>query len=151
MPWACRWKSAIETYLDGLLLQIDEAILKHRYTMQNKKSILLAIVAIFLTAIAVWYSQPPIKPIQANWDDVLAEAKTGGYRIITTEALADRYHKSRSALLLIDTRQEWEYRTGHIEGALNFPMEPTRWSRWLKADELKELLGPDKDRTIVFY
>jgi predicted sulfurtransferase len=119
--------------------------------MQNKKSILLAIVAIFITVIAVWYSQRPIKPIQAKWDDVLAEAKTGGYHIITTEELADRYHKSRSALLLIDTRQEWEYRTGHIEGALNFPMEPTWWSRWLKADELKEFIGPDKDRTIVFY
>jgi len=119
--------------------------------MQNKKSIFLATVAIFLTAIAVWYSQRPIKPIQANWDDVLAEAKSGGYRIITTEDLADRYHKSPSALLLIDTRQEWEYRTGHIEGALNFPMEPTWWSRWRKADELKEFLGPDKDRIIVFY
>jgi predicted sulfurtransferase len=119
--------------------------------MQNKKSIFLAAVTIFLTAIAVWYSQRPIRPIEATWDDVLAEAKSGGYRTITTEDLADRYHKSPSAFLLIDTRQEWEYRTGHIEGALNFPMEPTWWSRWRKADELKEFLGPDKDRIIVFY
>ena len=119
--------------------------------MQNKKSIFLTAVAIFLTAIAGWYSQRPIKPVEVTWEDVLAEAEAGGYRIITTEDLADRYHKSPSALLLIDTRQEWEYRTGHIEGALNFPMEPTWWSRWLKADELKEFIGPDKDRTIVFY
>ena len=36
--------------------------------------------------------------------------------------------------MLIDTRQDWEYRTGHIQGAINFPMEPTWWSRWRKAD-----------------
>jgi hypothetical protein len=119
--------------------------------MQNIKSILLAVVAIALTASAVWYSQRPIKPIQADWDDVLAEAEAGGYRVITTEELAERYHKNPSALLLIDTRQEWEYRTGHIEGALNFPMEPTWWSRWRKADGLKEFLGPDKDRIVAFY
>jgi 3-mercaptopyruvate sulfurtransferase SseA len=119
--------------------------------MQNKKSIFLAAAAIFLTALAVWYSQRPVKPIQANWDDVLAEAKSGGYRIITTEDLAGWYHKNPAALLLIDTRQQWEYRSGHIAGALNFPMEPTWWSRWRNADALKEFLGPDEDRIIVFY
>ena len=45
---------------------------------------------------------------------------------------------------LVDTRQDWEYRTGHIHGAIHFPMEPTWWSRWRKADALKDLLGPDR-------
>ena len=141
----------VETNWDGLLLRIDGAIVKRKCIMQNKKSIFLAAVAIFLTAVAVWYSQRPIKPIEATWENVLTEAKAGGYRIITSEELADRYRKNPSSLLLIDTRQEWEYRTGHVEGALNFPMEPTWWSRWRKADELKELLGSDEDRIIVFY
>ncbi|RPJ10359.1 MAG: rhodanese-like domain-containing protein, partial [Deltaproteobacteria bacterium] len=61
------------------------------------------------------------------------------------------YTKNHNKILLVDTRQEWEYRTGHIEGAVNFPMEPTGWSRWRKADALKELLGPDQDRKVVFY
>jgi rhodanese-related sulfurtransferase len=78
----------------------------------------------------------PITPQQATWDDVVAEAEAGGYRIITTEALAEKYGKDPSALMLIDTRQEWEYRTGHIAGALLFPMEPTWWARWRKAGEL---------------
>jgi rhodanese-related sulfurtransferase len=52
---------------------------------------------------------------------------------------------------LVDTRQEWEYRTGHIKGALNFPMEPTWWARWRKAGDLRALLGPEKERGIVFY
>jgi rhodanese-related sulfurtransferase len=53
--------------------------------------------------------------------------------------------------MLIDTRQEWEYRAGHIAGALLFPMEPTWWARWRKAGALRELLGEDKDRLVVFY
>ena len=74
------------------------------------------------------------------WDDVLAEAKAGGYRLITTEELAERYRQDSKELLLVDTRQEWEYRTGHIKGAVNFPMEPTWWSRWRKAAALKAFL-----------
>jgi rhodanese-related sulfurtransferase len=33
-------------------------------------------------------------------------------------------------LLLVDTRQEWEYRTGHIKSSVNFPMEQAWLSRW---------------------
>jgi rhodanese-related sulfurtransferase len=100
---------------------------------------------------SVWYAQRPVVTKKASWDDVIKEAAAGSYRIITTEALAEKYQKDSSRLLLVDTRQEWEYRTGHIKGALNFSMEPTRWERWRKAGELKDFLGPDKDRMIVFY
>jgi len=119
--------------------------------MQGKKSILLAAAAVILTGVAVWFAQRPVTPKHATWDDVLAEAKAGDYRIITTGELADRYRKDASDLLLVDTRQEWEYRTGHIKGALNFPMEPTWWARWRKAGDLRALLGPEKERGIVFY
>jgi hypothetical protein len=34
---------------------------------------------------------------------------------------------------------------------VNFPLEPTRWSEWRAKGKLARLLGPDKDRTIVFY
>lgn len=88
---------------------------------------------------------------EPTWDDVLAEALSGRYRIITTEELRDLYLKAPEALLLVDTRQEWEYGAGHIRGAVNFPMEPTWWARWQKADALERFLGPDKHRLIVFY
>jgi rhodanese-related sulfurtransferase len=51
----------------------------------------------------------------------------------------------------VDTRQEWEYRTGHIDGAVNFPMEPTGWARWRNRGPMETFLGPDKERGIVFY
>ena len=119
--------------------------------MHTKKTALIALVAIFLTAGALWLTNRAVTPKEAAWDDVLAEAKAGGYRIITTDELSERSQKDSNSVLLVDTRQEWEYRTGHLRGAINFPMEPTWWSRWRKASALEACLGTDKDRTVIFY
>ncbi len=119
--------------------------------MRNTGKTAIAFFAVLLTAGAVWLSSRTVAPGPATWDDVLAEAKAGNYKVITTEELADRYRQDARGLLLVDTRQDWEYRTGHLPGAVNFPMEPTAWSRWRKASTLESFLGPDKDRTIVFY
>jgi hypothetical protein len=119
--------------------------------MQNRKITRIAIVAMLLTVGGLWLNNRAVAPKQATWDDVLAEAKTGGYRIITTDELAERYQSDPQGLLLVDTRQEWEYRTGHFKGAVNFPMEPTWWSRWRRASSLEALLGPGKERLLVFY
>jgi len=119
--------------------------------MQKKVSILFTLLAILLAAGSVWYEQHPTAPAQATWEEVLQEADAGGYQLISTEELADQYSEDASSLLLIDTRQEWEYRTGHMKAALNYPMEPTWWSRWRKAGDLEEFLGTDKDRFLVFY
>lgn len=117
----------------------------------HSKTTLLALAAVVITAGALWLTNRAVAPSQATWEDVLSEAKAGGYQIMTAEELAERYQKDPSRLLLVDTRQEWEYRTGHIRGALNFPVEPTWWARWRKSDDLKAFLGPDKERLVVFY
>ncbi len=119
--------------------------------MKKWTSICAALVAMSLTIVFVWYGQRPALPKQATWEDVVAEAKTGSYKIISTEELADRYRKDPAAITMIDTRQEWEYRTGHIKSSVNFPMEPTAWARWRKVGDLEKFLGPDKDRLLVFY
>lgn len=75
-----------------------------------------------------------ITPREATWDDVLAEAKTGRYRLISTDDLWKHYSGNRDNLLLVDTRQEWEDRSGHMRGAVNFPMEPTWPARWQKKE-----------------
>ena len=111
----------------------------------------MALIAVLLTIGALWFTNRAVTPKQATWDDVLAEGKNGGYQIITTDDLAKRYQKDTSSLVLIDTRQEWEYRTGHLRGAVNFPTEPTAWARWSKASALENFLGPDKNQTLVFY
>ena len=119
--------------------------------MQLNRTLIMTLIAVVVALSALWFTTRAVMPKEATWDDVLTEAKNGGYRIITTQELGAEYAKNPNELLLVDTRQEWEYRTGHISGAINFPMEPTWWSRWRKADALKELLGPDKDRKVVFY
>ncbi len=119
--------------------------------MPNRKTTFIALVAVLLTVGSLWLTNRVAPPRQAAWEDVLAEAKAGGYKIITTDELSERYRKEANSILMVDTRQEWEYRTGHLQGAVNFPLEPTAWSRWRKASALETLLGPDKERFLVFY
>ena len=119
--------------------------------MHAGRKVLLALVAVAITAGVLWYTNRILPQKTATWDDVVAEARRGGYRLIKTEELWQRYKNDPKNLLLVDTRQEWEYRTGHIKGALIFTIEPTWLSRWRKKGELKTFLGPDKDRFIVFY
>jgi hypothetical protein len=119
--------------------------------MHAGRKVPLAMVAIAITAGVLWYTNRPLPQKEVTWEDVVAEARRGGYQLIKTEELWERYKNHPKNLLLVDTRQEWEYRTGHIRGALVFPIEPTWLSRWRKKGELKTFLGPDKDRFIVFY
>ena len=119
--------------------------------MQRKGTTFLALVAAVLTLSVLWYLQRPIIAKEATLEDVRAEARNGGYRLITTAELAERYRQDSGKLLLVDTRQDWEYRSGHMQGAVNFPIEPTAWSRWRSQGALAKFLGPDKDRLIFFY
>jgi rhodanese-related sulfurtransferase len=64
--------------------------------------------------------------------------------------LARLYQQPAAKVLLVGTRQDWEFRSGHIRGAVNFPIEPTWWSRWRSQGRLAALLGPDQDRLAVF-
>ena len=119
--------------------------------MQRKGTTLLALAAAALTLGVLWHLQRPIIVPEATMADVRAEAARGGYRLITTEDLAARYRQDTQKLLLVDTRQDWEYRSGHIKGAVNFPIEPSAWGRWRSQEAMGKFLGPDKDRVIVFY
>ena len=119
--------------------------------MNNFRKAILALIAVSLTIGFIWYGNRTVTPQKADWDDVRAEAIQGGYQLISTAKLWQQYQSNLTSLLVVDTRQEWEYRSGHILGAVNFPMEPTWLSRWRKKGDLGTVLGPDKNRLIVFY
>ena len=119
--------------------------------MKHTKKTLLSLIAIVVTIGALWLTNRSVTPKEAAWGDVAAEAEAGGYKLIRTEELWERYRENPDSLHMVDTRQEWEYRTGHIKGAVNFPMEPTGFSRWRKKGDLETFLGSKKDRFIVFY
>jgi len=118
--------------------------------MSIKKIILLIFLSIGLAGLALWLSFRPAPVYHGTWETAAMEAEKGGYELVDTHELWEMYQKEQD-LLVVDTRQSWEYRLGHIEGAENFPMDPTWWERWRKRGEMKEFLGEDKTRPIVFY
>lgn len=116
----------------------------------NTKTFVLSLLVFSLMAGWLWIKSRPQPPAKVTMDDVRQEAAAGGYALIDTEQLRQRL-ATGEAILLVDTRQPWEYRTGHIQGAVNFSMEPTWWNRWRSRGALEQFLGPDKTRAIVFY
>ena len=119
--------------------------------MELKRTALLTLLAVALTLGGLWYAHRPVAIQESTMADVRAEAARGGYRLINTEELAKLYQQPPANFLLVDTRQEWEYRTGHLQGAVNFPLEPTWWGRLTARGRLAALLGPDRNKFIVFY
>lgn len=84
---------------------------------------------------------------------VQEEARQGNYRLIAPEIIKAQFLKNPTSLFLVDTRQEYEYQPEHIKGAVNLPVTPswlTQYSPWARS-EMKKLLGPDKERQVVFY
>ena len=81
------------------------------------------------------------------------EVERGGYRILTTEELKG-WVDQKKAMLIVDTMPfEASYKKQHVPGAvqMEFPIpEMTQLDDKTKA-ALEKLLGPDKERLIVFY
>jgi hypothetical protein len=115
------------------------------------RDFLLPSLAVTASLSVLWYVHLPVPAVQSSMEQVRQEAQDGGYRLIDVESLRALYQTRRDEIRLVDTRQEWEYRAGHIEGSVNYPIEPTWWSRWRGKSDLKALLGPDKEKTVVFY
>jgi hypothetical protein len=89
--------------------------------------------------------------VAPTMEDVHAEAVRGGYRLIDLVELRGRLEREPGRLLLVDTRQDWEHRTGHIPESINFSFEPTWWSRLKNRWALSKALGADTTRPLVFY
>ena len=84
---------------------------------------------------------------------IVTEARNGRYQLITPEELKKEYIQDSAAFLLVDTRQEWAYQMQHIKGASHIDFSPTLWNQYspVTRSEMEKLLGPDKNKKIVFY
>lgn len=81
------------------------------------------------------------------------EAARGGYRIMTAEELKAAIDQKKD-MLIIDTMPfEASFKKDHIPGAVNFELPiPEMTSMDDKTSAaFEKLLGPDKDRMLVFY
>ena len=112
---------------------------------------LVPIIALAVTLFALWYTHLPAPTVTSNMAQVEKEANSGDYLLMDVDTLWRLYQTELEKILLVDTRQEWEHRAGHIAKSINFPMEPGWWTRWRKKSELEAFLGPHKEKTIVFY
>ncbi len=81
------------------------------------------------------------------------EVERGGYKVITTQELKNWIDQKKD-ILIVDTMPPDSFKKQHIPGAVNFEIqrqpELTQMSDKMRAD-FERLLGPNKDRTIVFY
>ena len=81
------------------------------------------------------------------------EVQRGGYRFLSTEELKSWLDRKKP-MLVVDTMPfEDSYRKQHIPGAVNFglPVQELERMDLRTQAAFENLLGPDKDRTIVFY
>ncbi len=81
------------------------------------------------------------------------EVERGGYKILTTEELKSRVDQKKPMLIVDTMPYEDSYKKQHLPGAvqMEFPIpEMTQLDDKTKA-ALEKLLGPDRERLIVFY
>jgi len=80
------------------------------------------------------------------------EVDRGAYKIITSPELK-AWIDEKKEILIVDTNPEGSYKKMHIPGAVHLEIqrpELTALDNKLKSS-LEKILGPDKDRVIVFY
>jgi rhodanese-related sulfurtransferase len=126
--------------------------------MMLKKAVVMAAV------VAVVFSFASVGRVFAAWGDKELETEKvavnfqrevarGGYKVITTEELKGWLDQKRD-MLIVDTMPFADsYQKQHIPGAVNFPLpipEMKEMDAKMKAD-FEKMLGPGKDRVIVFY
>ncbi len=86
------------------------------------------------------------------WDQAASEAQEKSFDLVTTENLKNMYDL-KEQFLIVDVRTDYEYEEGHLPGAVNFEFDlgDRLQLKQLKKDSFLRLLGPDKNRKIVFY
>ena len=117
-----------------------------------KKIIYLGFLCLLFLSYAAQAQSETQDPVN-TWDNVVAEAKKGGYQLISPEELKNEYLKDSTAFLLVDVRQEWSYQMQHSKGSLHIDFAPIWWNQYspMMRSEMKKTLGPDKDKKVVFY
>jgi len=120
-----------------------------------RKVIVAAIAAIFVlaagNALAAWGTKElENETIAVNF---AGEVARGGYKIVATKELKSWFDQKKPMLIVDTMPYEDSYKKQHIPGAvqMEFPIpEMTSLDDKTKA-ALEKLLGPDKNRLIVFY
>lgn len=111
-------------------------------------SIAISLLVIFLLSVSLSIAED--QPIW--WHQAEVEAEKEGYVLITLDELKSWYDAGKPFLIL-DVRPDYEYQRGHLPNAVNleFDLGERLTLKPEKRKTFEELLGPDKDRTVVIY
>ncbi|BBO75313.1 sulfurtransferase [Desulfosarcina widdelii] len=89
---------------------------------------------------------------------LVREVQRGGYDLVTTEELKGWIDSGKDMVLVDTMPYEASYKKGHVPGALQFLFPIPDMNQWdtketggKTQDDFIEMLGPDKDKTIVIY
>ena len=107
---------------------------------------LILLLSFFFTSIALAEEKP------LWWEQAEAEAERQGYNLITLDGL-QRLYDSDKDFLIVDVRPDYEYKSGHLPNAANieFHLGERLALDDSKREAFEDLLGADKNRTIVIY
>lgn len=121
--------------------------------MDTVKRIISLCFLFLLSITSSAQTQPLVQDSVTIRDKVIVEAKEGGYQLISPEQLKEGYLKDSASFSLVDVRQEWSYQMQHMKGSLHIDFAPTWWNQYSPTmrSEMKNILGPDKDKKVVFY
>ncbi|MFZ5448701.1 MAG: rhodanese-like domain-containing protein [Thermodesulfobacteriota bacterium] len=81
------------------------------------------------------------------------EVERGGYKLVTTSELK-AWIDEKKPMMIIDTMPlEDSYKKQHVPGAVQyeFPIPEVKEKDDAAKDKFEKFLGPDKDKTLVFY
>ena len=126
-------------------------------------SLLLALLVCILTSstvLALGFGNKFEKEVEAETQAVklLREVERGGYGIVTTAELK-KWQEEGKNMLIVDTMPyEDSYKKAHVPGAAQFLFPIPDMNSWDSKEtdgktqqDYEQLLGPDKDKTIVIY
>jgi len=118
-------------------------------TTMSRSLVLLLLIAALLPCVSSSAADESQSPL---FQRAREEAERDGYRVVTTEALRELL-RTDPTLLLVDARYAYEYKAGHIPGAINLPVDLSDRSD-LPPERRKaftDALGEEKGRLIVIY
>lgn len=129
---------------------VMQSIHTHRWRRIFRASLVLLALIFGVTGADAADAVPAETPLW--WPDALERGRDGGYGLLSLAELRALL-SGGSEYVLLDVRPEYEFKEGHIPGAVNFEfhlghrngLEPER------AEALKELLGPPGYRMVVVY
>lgn len=118
----------------------------------NKHLAVITIITLLLVIFLLGASTTIAEEQPLWWEQAEAEAEREGYHLITVDDI-QRLYDSDKDFLIVDVRPDYEYKSGHLPNAVNIEFH---LGERLALDDSKrkafvDLLGADKNRTIVIY